>query len=121
MYRICSIVGILSGMCNFYSNKRCLCGCQLFLGGAYFTDIATCDTVNRVLLSSCYTSCLDVTFIWVLTYCLSVFLELETINAMATVPATHQLMAIEELNFQRTMKSETTTVIFATDTVTATI
>ena len=46
----------------FHSNTRRLCGCQLFLGGIYLirTDIAMCDTADRIQLSSCYTNCLDV-------------------------------------------------------------
>ena len=69
-------------------------------------DIATCNTVNRVKLSSCYTSCLDGELSYLLhlygylnTYCLNVLLGLETIDLMATVPATRARlanMAIEE-------------------------
>ena len=41
--------------------------------------------------------------IWALTctYYFDVLLELETIDPMATVLATHQLMAIEKLTFQK--------------------
>ena len=62
--------------------------------------MATCNTVNRVQLSSCYTFFyveikLSFTLIWALTYmyCFDVLLELETIDPM---PATHQLMVIKE-------------------------
>ena len=55
-----------------------------------------CDTVNRVKLLAAILVIqikLSLSFIWTFTYCFNVLLELETIDPMATVPATraHQL------------------------------
>ena len=61
-----------------------------------------CDTVHRVQLSSCYTSLLGVELSYLLHLyghlptTFDVLLELETIDLMATVLATHQLMAMEK-------------------------
>ena len=54
-------------------------------------------------------------------YRFNVLLELETIDPMATVPATRQLMVIKELNFQKEPWRVKLELYLATDTVIATI
>ena len=73
------------------------------------------DTVDRVKLASCYASCLDdelsclFLFIWNLTYYLTVLLELETTDRMATHTNTGGNRRVKLL--KRTMKSETRTTL----------
>ena len=64
------------------------------------TDIAMCDTVDRVWFDVKLSYLLHLIYMGT-QYGFDILSELEMIDPMATVTAVHQLMAVEELNFQK--------------------